>query len=61
MKVMLEYHFPEDSGEEKETQHHKNTRKSIEEPISTSEDVEFSREEIRQTTESFNDKKKHLE
>ena len=32
-------------------------RKSIEEPTSTSEDVEFSREEIRQTIVSFNDKK----
>jgi hypothetical protein len=32
-------------------------RKSIEEPIKTSEDVEFSQEEIRQTIESFNDKK----
>ena len=34
MKVMLEYHFPEDR--EEETHHHKNIRKSIEEPINTS-------------------------
>jgi len=55
MKVMLEYHFPEDR--EEGTQHHKNIRKSIDEPINTSEDVEFSRQEIRQTIVSFNDKK----
>jgi len=42
MKVMLEYHFPEDR-EEEETLHHKNTWKSIEIPINTSEDIEFSR------------------
>jgi hypothetical protein len=41
MEVMLEYHFTEDR-EEEETQHHKNIRKTIEEPISTSEDAEFS-------------------
>ena len=41
IKVMLEYHFPEDR-EEEETHHHKNIWKSTEEPINTSEDVEFS-------------------
>jgi hypothetical protein len=54
MEVMLEYHFTEDR--EEETQHHKNIRKTTEEPINTSEDAEFSREEIRQIIVSFNDK-----
>ena len=36
MKVMLEYHFPEDR-EEEENQHHKNIQKSTEEPINTSQ------------------------
>jgi hypothetical protein len=44
MKVMLEYNFPKDR-EEEETQDRKNIRK-CEEPINTSEDVEFTREEM---------------
>jgi hypothetical protein len=56
MDVMIDYYFSEDS-KEGETQHHKNVRKYIEEPITTSEDVEFSQAEIKQTIEGFSDKK----
>jgi hypothetical protein len=56
MEVMQEYHFTEDRVGE-ETQHHKNTRKTIEEPINTSEEAGFSRMEMRQTIISFSDKK----
>jgi len=55
MEVMLEYHFTEDR--EEETPSTINIRKTIEEPINTGEDAEFSREEIRQTIVRFNDKK----
>ena len=54
MKVMRDYFFTEDR---EEMLYHKNIRKTTEEPISTSEDVKFSREEIKHTIESFNDKK----
>ena len=47
--------FTEDGNEE--TLHHKNIRKAIEEPICTCDDLQFSREEINHTIESFNDKK----
>ena len=54
-KVVLDHIFTEDR--EEETLHHKNIRKTIEEPICTSNDLEFCREEIKHTIESFNDKK----
>jgi len=55
VKVMLEYLFAEDR--EEETLHHKNIRKYIEEPLNTRDDVVFLREEIKQTIDSFNQKK----
>ena len=55
VKVMLEYPFAEDR--EEETLHHKNIRKYIEEPLNTRDDVVFLREEIKQTIDSFNQKK----
>ena len=51
MKVMLDHLFTED------TLHHKNIRRTIEETICTSDDLEFSREEIKHEIESFNGKK----
>jgi len=54
MNVMLDHLFTEDT--EEDTLHHKKIR-TIEEPICTSDDLEFSREEIKHTIESFNDKK----
>ena len=54
-KVVLDHIFTEDR--EEETLHHKNIRKTIEEPVCTNDDLEFSREEIKHTIESFNDKK----
>jgi hypothetical protein len=55
MNVMLDHLFTGDT--EEDTLHHKNIRKTIEEPICTSDDLEFSREEIKHTIESFSDKK----
>lgn len=55
MNVMLDYLITEDR--EEDTLHHKNIRKTIEEPIKTSDDEEFSHYEIKQTIESFNVKK----
>jgi len=55
MNIMLD-HLITDDGEE-ENEHHKNTRKMIEEPIYTSDDAEFTQGEIKQTIESFNRKK----
>ena len=55
MEVLLDYLFEEDNVEE--NTHQKTIRKEVEEPIKTSDDVKFSREEIKQVIESFNDKK----
>jgi hypothetical protein len=55
MEVMVDYIFTEDEEEDNLLQ--ENIRKTIEEPISTRDDVKFSREEVKHTIESFNDKK----
>jgi hypothetical protein len=55
INIMLN-HFITDDREE-ETYCHKNTRKMIEEPIQTVDDIEFTQREIKQTIESFNGKK----
>ena len=55
MNAVLDYLYTEDR--EEETLHHKTLRKNLEEPINTSDDEEFSREEIKQTIDSFNHKK----
>jgi hypothetical protein len=44
VNVILDYHFTEDS--EEDNSHHKNIIKSIEEPIRTNEDADFTQEEI---------------
>jgi hypothetical protein len=54
MNVLLDYLFTEDRDEETL---HKNIRKNIKEPTDTSDNVEFSREEIKHTIDSFNHKK----
>ena len=54
MNVLLDQLFTEDR---EDTLHHKLIRKNIEEPIGTSDDLDFSREEIQHTIESFSDKK----
>jgi len=58
MEVLLYYLFEEDNTEENQNQ--KQIRKTVEQPIKTIDDIEFSREEIKQAVESFNDKK-HLD
>jgi len=55
LEVLLDYLFEEDNAEENTNQ--KTIRKTVEEPIKTNDDVKFSREEIKQAIESFNDKK----
>ena len=55
MEVLLDYLFEEDHT--KENQYQKQIRKTVEQPIKSIEDIEFSREEIEQAIESFNDKK----
>ena len=55
MEVMLDYLFKENS--EEKNSHQKKLRRTIEEPIRTSDDVQFSREEIKHAIESLNDKK----
>ena len=44
MEVLLDYLFEEDNAEE--NTHQKTTGKAAEEPITTTNDVKFSREEI---------------
>ena len=44
MEVLLDYLFEEDNAEE--NTHQKTTRKAAEAPITTTDDVKFSREEI---------------
>jgi hypothetical protein len=56
MNVMLDYIFTEDR-EEEDSLHHTNIRRDIGEPINTNDDVEFTREEIKHTIDSFNQKK----
>ena len=55
LEVLLAYLFEEDNAEK--NTHQKTIRKAADEPITTSNDVKFSREEIKQAIESFNDKK----
>jgi len=55
MEVLLDYLFEEDNTEE--NQYQKQITKTVEEPIKTINDIEFSRDEIKQVIESFNDKK----
>jgi len=55
MEVLLDYLFEEDNTEE--NQYQKQIIKTVEQLIKTIDEVEFSREEIKQVIESFNDKK----
>jgi phosphatidate phosphatase PAH1 len=55
MKIMLHHLITVDR--EEENYYHKNIRKMNEEPIQTSDDIEFTQGEIKQTIESFNGKK----
>jgi hypothetical protein len=54
MNILPDQLFTEDR---EDILHHKHIRKNIEEPISSSDDIDFSREEIQHTIESFSDKK----
>jgi hypothetical protein len=56
VEIMLDCVCKEDSEEENS---HKTPVKTIEEPIRTSDDVQFCREQIKQTIESSNYKKAH--
>ena len=53
MEVLLDYLFEEDNVEE--NTHQKTIRKAVEEPMKTSDNVKFSREEIKQVIEIFDD------
>jgi 3-deoxy-D-arabino-heptulosonate 7-phosphate (DAHP) synthase class II len=55
LKFMLEQLIPEDSAQD-ETDRHKNVRR-LTEPIETTEDKEFTQDEIRQIIEGFNPRK----
>jgi tRNA(Ile)-lysidine synthase TilS/MesJ len=56
MKIMLDYLFAE--VREEETLYHKNINKYIEESLNTRDDVGFSRDETKQTIDSFNQRKR---
>jgi hypothetical protein len=51
----LDYLFEEDNTEENTYQ--RTIRKAVEEPINTNDDVKFSREEVKQVIESFDNEK----
>ena len=55
MEVLLDHIFEEDNTEG--NTHQKVIRKAVEEPIRTSDDKKFSKEEIKQLIETFNNKK----
>ena len=55
LEVLLDYLFEE--GNVEENTHQKTIRKAVEEPMKTSNDVKFSREEIKQVIENFDNKK----
>ena len=56
MKIMLNHFFAE--VREEETLYHKNISKYIEETLNTRDDVAFSRDEIKQTIDIFNQRKR---
>ena len=56
IQCALEYLIPKDDKTE-ETEYHKRVRKSIEEPMETEDDRDFTTEEIRQTIKSIDYKK----
>jgi hypothetical protein len=56
MKIMIEQLIPEDNAQD-DTEHHMNIRRLIEQPIETTDDREFTQDEIRQIIESFNPRK----
>jgi len=56
MKIMLDYLFAEFI--EEEILYRKNISKYIEEPLNTRDDVAFSRDEIKQTIDRFNQRKR---
>jgi hypothetical protein len=56
MKFMIEQLIPEDNTQD-ETEHHTNIRRLTGQPIETTDDREFTQNEIRQIIESFNPRK----
>ena len=56
IQCTLEYLIPKDDKTE-ETEYHKRVRKSIEEPMETEDDRDYTTEEIRQTIKSIDYKK----
>jgi hypothetical protein len=55
LQVLLDYLIEEDTTEENSYQ--STIRMAVEEPINTNDDVKFSREEVKEVTESFDNKK----
>jgi ribonuclease HI len=56
MKFMLEQLIPEDDARD-DTDHHLRIRRLTEKPIETTDDTEFTQDEVRQTIEGFNPRK----
>jgi len=56
LKFMLEQLIPEDNVQD-DTDHHKNARKLTEQPTETTDDKEFTQDEVRQIIESFKPRK----
>jgi len=56
LKLMLFLMIPEDHPQD-ETEHHKAVRRQVEGPINTTNDKEFTQEEVRQVIEGFQSKK----
>jgi hypothetical protein len=56
MKFMIEQLIPEDSAQD-DTEHHMNIRRLTEQLIETTDDSEFTQDEVRQIIEGFNPRK----
>jgi len=55
-RFMLEQLIPEDNVQD-DTDHHKNVRKLTEQPIETTDDKEFTKDEVRQIIEGLKPRK----
>jgi hypothetical protein len=53
MKFMIEQLIPENNAQD-DTEHHMNIRRLTEQPIETTDNRDFTQDEIRQMIESFN-------
>jgi hypothetical protein len=56
MEFMIEQLIPEDKARD-DTDHHTSVRRLTEQPIETTDDTDFTQDEVRQTIEGFNPRK----